>query len=172
MIALFIFIVGTFLGSFMNVCIYRMPKKESIVMPRSHCTTCNAPILWFDNIPIISFILLRGRCRHCKEKISSRYATVELISGILYLLLYLNFGLTPKFLIFCYLISSLIVVSFIDLKTQEIPDSITLPGIILGLVVAGVYPELLKETTALKGLLSSFLGVIAGGGSIFLEINL
>jgi len=168
MILLSIFIIGTICGSFMNVCIHRMPKKESIITPRSHCPSCGKLIAWFDNIPVISFLVLGGKCRHCKAKISLRYAMVEILSGITYCVLYLYFGLTINFFIFLFLISSLIVVSFIDLKTHEIPDEITLPGIALGLVIAALYPPLMGKTTNLSSFLDSALGVLAGGGTIFI----
>lgn len=168
MIATFIFIMGTIFGSFMNVCIHRMPKNESIIKNRSHCPKCGSLIGWFDNIPILSFILLRGRCRNCKERISFRYAVVEIISGLVYLALYLRFGITINFFIYAYLLSSLIIVSFIDLKIQEIPDSITLSGMILGLLLASLYPPLLGKTSNLSSFLDSLLGLLVGGGSIFI----
>lgn len=163
-----IFILGTIFGSFMNVCIYRMPKNESIIKPRSKCMSCGKKIAWFDNIPILSYILLLGKCRKCKSKFSPRYMVVELISGIVYVLLYLHFGLSVKFLAMCYLASSLIVVSFIDLDTYEIPDSITLSGIALGLIISVISPSVMGKTIRLEAGLDSLFGILVGGGIIFI----
>lgn len=166
---IFIFVLGTMFGSFMNVCIYRLPRKESIISPHSHCTSCRATIPWFDNIPIISFLILRGRCRFCKSKISLRYIIVETLSGVVSVLLFLGFGLTAKFLILWCLSAALIVISFIDLEFQEIPDTITLPGIVAGLGLAALYPPLMGKVSNFSSLLNSILGVIAGGGSVYLS---
>ena len=162
-----VFILGTICGSFMNVCIYRMPRKESVVRPGSHCPSCGSPVRWYDNIPILSFLILRGKCRFCKNKISLRYLTVEVLTGLIYVILFLHFGLTPKFFILLYLTSALIVVSFIDLEFREIPDEITLSGIVLGLILAALYPPLLGQTKIFPALLGSILGIVAGGGSIY-----
>ncbi|UCD54637.1 MAG: prepilin peptidase [Candidatus Omnitrophota bacterium] len=168
MMIIFLFIIGTMAGSFMNVCIYRMPRKQSIVTPPSRCPSCGARIPWFDNVPILSFLILRGKCRFCKKRISARYIIVEALSGFICVLLFLYFGLTAKFFILWFLLSALIVASFIDLRFHEIPDIITLPGIILGLLLAGLYPPLMGKTGHLSSLLNSLLGILAGGGSIYL----
>ena len=164
----FLFIIGAILGSFMNVCIYRLPRKESIVTPSSHCPSCGAGIPWFDNIPILSFLILRGRCRACKKRISPRYIIVEALSGLICVLLFLHFGLSAKFFIFLCLSSALLVASFIDLRFHEIPDIITLPGIVAGLLLAGLYPPLTGRLENLPSLVDSLLGVLVGGGSIYL----
>jgi len=163
----FLFAVGAIVGSFMNVCIYRLPREKSIVKPRSFCPSCSKTIPWYDNIPVLSFVLLRGRCRFCKGKISPVYIIVEIISGLMCVWLFRHFGLTPKFFILWYLTCSLIVASFIDLKFQEIPDVITLPGILIGLGAALFYPPLMGRTEILPSALQSFLGILAGGGSIY-----
>ena len=168
MIITLIFIAGLIAGSFMNVCIYRMPRKESIVRPRSHCPKCKKSIPWYDNIPVLSFILLLGKCRACKKKISLIYPAVELLSAIIVTLLFLRFGLTGKFLILWFFASALIVISFIDLRIQEIPDEITLSGIVLGMALSVVYPPLMGKTAMLPSFLDSFFGVIAGGASIYI----
>lgn len=164
---IFFFIIGAIVGSFMNVCIYRLPKGESIVRPRSHCTSCAKTIAWYDNIPVLSFLILGGKCRFCKEKISLKYPIVEILSGIMCALLFLRFGPTPKFFIFWYFVSALIVVSFIDLSIMEIPDVISVSGIVLGLFVATLYPPLMGATTNVSSFLNSFLGIIVGGASIY-----
>jgi len=168
MTIIFLFIIGAITGSFMNVCIYRLPRDESIVKPPSHCPSCGGRIPWFDNIPILSFLILRGKCRFCKKRIPARYIIVEALSGFICVLLFLHFGLTAKFFILWYLSSALLVASFIDLQFQEIPDIITLPGIVVGLVAAGLYPPLMGRLNNFPSFLDSLLGVLAGGGSIYL----
>lgn len=168
MIMLFLFIMGTIFGSFMNVCIYRLPRKESIVSPHSRCPLCGKAIRWFDNIPVLSYLALKGRCRSCNGRISPRYVIVEILAGLMCVFLFLRFGLTAKFLIFLYLVNALTVISFVDLKIHEIPDEITLSGITLGLILAVLYPPLMNKSGNFSSLLDSFLGVIAGGGSIYL----
>jgi len=167
MTVVLIFIAGTILGSFMNVCIYRLPRKESIVLPRSHCPLCGTTIHWFDNIPLLSYLALRGKCRSCGGRISPRYAIVEILSGLMCVLFFLHFGFAPKYFIFVYLACALIVVSFVDIRIHEIPDEITLSGIALGLVLAVLYPPLMNRTGNFASFMDSFLGVIAGGGSIY-----
>jgi leader peptidase (prepilin peptidase)/N-methyltransferase len=168
MMPVLFFILGTITGSLMNVCIYRMPRKESIVRPRSHCVFCGKPIPWHDNIPVLSFLFLWGRCRFCKKRISFIYPVVEILSGLIAAFLFLRFGLTAKFFILWLFTSALIVCSFIDLKIREIPDEISLPGIVLGLGLAGLYPPLVGKTAHLPSFIDSLLGVIAGGGSIYI----
>ncbi|NQU95874.1 MAG: prepilin peptidase [Candidatus Omnitrophica bacterium] len=168
MIIVLSFIIGAISGSFMNVCIYRLPRKESVVRPRSHCPSCARAIPWYDNVPILSFLMLAGKCRFCKKRISVVYPIVEILSGLICVLLFLTFGLTVKFFILWYFLSALVVVSFIDLRIHEIPDEITLSGIALGMVAAALYPPLLGKVGHLSSLLDSFLGVIVGGGSIYL----
>jgi len=168
MTIIFLFIIGTIAGSFMNVCIYRLPRKESIITPRSRCPSCGAGIPWFDNVPVLSFLFLRGRCRFCKKRISPKYIIVEVLSGLICVLLFLHFGLSAKFFILWCLSSALVVASFIDLRFHEIPDIITLPGIIIGLLLAVLYPPLMGKVRNFPSLLDSLLGVLAGGGSIYL----
>ncbi|MBN1353249.1 MAG: prepilin peptidase [Candidatus Omnitrophica bacterium] len=165
---IFVFILGAVAGSFMNVCIYRLPKGESIITPRSHCPLCGTAIKWYDNVPVLSFLVLRGKCRACKKRISARYIIVETISGFISVFLFIRFGLTPDFFIFWYLSCMLIICSFIDLEIREIPDAITLSGMPIGLFLAALYPPLLDKTDHLGSFLDSFIGIIAGGGSIYL----
>ncbi len=129
-------IVGLLIGSFLNVCIVRLPRGRSIVTPPSHCPRCRSSIRPVDNIPIISYLLLRGRCRSCGEPISFRYPLVELLNGLLYAGIAFLFGLGGEAFLVAALSSSLIVITFIDLDHQIIPDAITLPGMLLGLVLA------------------------------------
>jgi len=131
--ALAFFTFGLVFGSFLNVCIYRLPRDQSVVSPRSACPRCGHPIRAYDNIPVLSWILLRGRCRDCQARISPRYAAVELLSGLLFLACYAHFGLTLaalKYCVFAYLLLGLI---FTDAETKLLPDKLTLPGLALGL---------------------------------------
>lgn len=157
---LFVFIFGLLWGSFANVVIYRFPKGESVVRPRSHCTKCQKMISWYDNIPIFSWLILRGRCRRCSAAISWRYPLVELITGVLFALIFLKYGIawvTAEYIVFAWM---LIVVSFIDFDLMILPDVFTLSGIVLGLVGAALNPE--------RDFLSSLYGVLIGGGFLWL----
>ena len=156
---LFAFVFGAVVGSFLNVCIFRLPAEASIVKPRSQCPYCDHPIRNRDNIPVISFIVLRGKCRDCGGKISWRYPLVELITALLALLLFLKFGLTLNFLIFFIFTAVLIVITFIDLDHQIIPDILTLPGIPI-FCLAAIF--LLKIPW-----LEALLGLLIGGGIFF-----
>jgi len=159
LIPIFIFLFGAAIGSFSNVCIYRLPKKLSIISPPSQCPNCGKSISPFDNIPIISFILLRGRCRYCQSPISWRYPIVELITGLIFLSLYLNFRISPQFFIYALLCTSLIIIAFIDLEHKIIPDVITLPGIIIGLTLSLTIPHIT--------LINSIKGLLIGGGLFY-----
>lgn len=163
-----VFLFGAIVGSFLNVCIWRMPRNESVIKPPSHCPKCANTIQWYDNIPFISYILLGGRCRYCKEKISFRYFLVELTNALLFLVTYNFYGLKPLFFIYIILFSSFVVVTFIDLKHQIIPDEITYGGILAGFILSLIYPPLQGENSIKGAALNSFLGILAGGGSIYL----
>lgn len=162
------FVFGSLVGSFLNVCIYRLPRKLSIVLPSSRCPACSAPVRPRDNIPLISFILLRGRCRHCRARISGRYPLVEALNALLFVLVVWRFGLgghTPFFFAFC---SAMIVITFIDLDFQIIPDAITLPGIITGLIAGSlILPDPFDRFSSL-GFRESIIGLAAGGAIFFL----
>lgn len=156
-----IFIFGTCIGSFLNVCIYRLPASKSIVNPsRSVCPKCNNFIRFYDNIPILSYVWLKGRCRHCHALISVRYPIVELMTGIVAVNLLFTFGLTLASLIYFVFVSSLLVITFIDIDHKIIPDVITLPGIPIGLIAAFGLPEMTFK--------DSILGLLIGGGSLLL----
>ena len=161
--AVLIFILGLIVGSFSNVCIYRIPKNESIVYPASHCPKCHSPIKPVDNIPLLSYILLKGRCRNCKSKISIQYPIVEFLSGLIYLIIYLTCGLSIQSLIYIILSSALIIIAFIDLNEQIVPWVISLPGIVLGFILSFFVPYI--------SFVNSALGIVVGGG-IILSIRL
>jgi len=154
------FFFGAAIGSFLNVCIFRLPEKKSIVRPSSQCPYCHHPIRFYDNIPIISFAVLGGKCRDCLGKISWRYPLVELITALLSLLLFLKFGFSPDFFVFFIFTAVLIVITFIDLDHQIIPDVLTLPGIPL-FFLAAVF--IIKVPW-----LEALLGLLIGGGVLFL----
>jgi leader peptidase (prepilin peptidase) / N-methyltransferase len=155
----FAFIFGAVVGSFLNVCIFRMPAKTSLIKPLSQCPHCHHPIRFYDNIPIISYVVLRGKCRDCGGKISWRYPLVELITAVISLILFLQFGITLKFLIFFIFTAVLILIAFIDLDHQIIPDVLTLPGIpvffLLAIFVVGI------------PWLEALIGLLIGGGVLF-----
>jgi leader peptidase (prepilin peptidase)/N-methyltransferase len=157
---IFVFIFGLCIGSFLNVCIYRLPESKSIVHPRSMCPNCGALIRWYDNIPILSYIALRGKCRHCSVSIPLRYPVVELISGVFALGVYLKYGIRFEALIYYAFIATLLVITFIDIDHQIIPDVVTLPGI----------PIFFAASFALAQItfVESILGILVGGGSLFL----
>jgi leader peptidase (prepilin peptidase)/N-methyltransferase len=133
--AIIIFILGLIIGSFLNVCIYRIPRHKSIARPRSFCPNCKITIHPYDNIPVLSYLILGGRCRYCKTKISWQYPLVELLTGILFLLLFLKFSLSLQFIAYTILVALLIIATFTDLSHRIIPNVVSIPGIILGLIV-------------------------------------
>ena len=158
LITVTLFIFGLSIGSFANVCIYRLPKKESIVSPASYCTACLVPIRPLDNIPIISYLVLRGRCRDCNNNISVIYPVIEIITALLLLAGFFKFGLTFDFLVYFVLAPTLVIITVVDIKHQIIPDVITLPGLALGLT-AGSYSI---------GYANSFMGFLLGCGLFYL----
>lgn len=129
-----ILIFGLVIGSFLNVCIFRLPKHENIVYVPSHCMSCGYHLKWYDLIPVFSYAFLGGKCRKCKEKISVQYPLIEVLNGGLYVLIFALFGLTIDSLLCCFLASALIVVSLIDFRTYEIPDGLCIFILALGLV--------------------------------------
>ena len=158
LITVTLFIFGLSIGSFANVCIYRLPKKESVVSPVSYCTACLVPIRPLDNIPIISYLVLRGRCRDCNNNISVIYPVIEIITALLLLAGFFKFGLTFDFLVYFVLAPTLVIITVVDIKHQIIPDVITLPGLALGLA-AGSYSI---------GYANSFMGFLLGCGLFYL----
>ncbi len=167
MTGLIVFIFGSIVGSFLNVCIYRLPKGESIISPPSHCPHCKKHIPYYYNIPLLSYIYLRGRCRFCRGPISFRYFAVELISALSFLFLFNHFSLSLIFIIMSLLVISLIVASFIDLEHELIPDVITLPGLGIGIIISFILPHLQGTGVHLLALRKSVLGSVVGAGSIY-----
>jgi len=164
-----VFIFGSIVGSFLNVCIHRLPKSESVVWPRSHCPKCQKRIPGYDNIPYISFILLKGRCRFCKEKISLRYPLVELLTAFLTLALFIRFDLSYNFFLYMVMLWSLIVATFVDIPHRIIPDEVSVGGAIIGLIMVSVSGLTLGPLKfSFVPMLQSILGIIIGGGVIYL----
>jgi leader peptidase (prepilin peptidase)/N-methyltransferase len=153
-----VFCFGLAIGSFANVCIYRLPRKESIAFPGSHCPGCSAPVRPQDNIPLISYLVLGGKCRDCATRISPVYPAIELVTALLLLAGFFKFGLTFDFLGYAVVAPTLVIITAIDIEHQIIPDVITLPGIVLGLVV-GSYTI---------GYADSLLGFFLGSGLFYL----
>ncbi|UCG91482.1 MAG: prepilin peptidase [candidate division WOR-3 bacterium] len=156
--SLWFFFLGAAIGSFLNVVIYRMPRELSIIKPRSFCPNCKKPIQWFENIPIASFIFLGGRCSQCKTSISIHYPAVEVITGFLVVYLFLKHGLNVDFLFYLLFFCSLIVISGIDYIFQIVPDIISIPGIVLGILF-----QIIKGN-----FVSGIVGMLFGGGLILL----
>jgi len=164
MLNVFSIIFGAMVGSFLNVCIYRLPKEESIIWPRSHCPTCKKMIRFYDNIPLISYLLLRGRCRYCKGPISLQYPLVEGVTALSSLFLIIKFGPSLSYLFYFAFVAALIAITVIDLYHQIIPDGISLPGIGVGLLASLVIPQIT--------FFNSLMGILLGGGSLFLVATL
>jgi len=152
-------LLGLLIGSFLNVCIYRIPRKESIVWPPSHCPACGARIQAFDNVPVASYLWLRGRCRTCRRSIAVQYPIVEALNGLGYGVIVWYFGLDWQAIVYAALFSALLVAALIDLEHQIIPDTITLPGIAIGLICAATVLPL--------ALMDAVLGLVLGGGILW-----
>ena len=150
---------GLIVGSFLNVCIYRLPRDQSIVWPASRCTTCGRTLSWYENIPVLSWVVLRARCRTCGERISPMYPLVESVTAAVFVLVYAVFGPTLLFPIRVAFGCAMIVLFVIDLQHQILPNEITLPGIVVGLA-ASAFAE--------PGLNAAIIGALAGGGSLWL----
>lgn len=158
----YIFIIGLCIGSFLNVCIYRLPEGKSIVRPPSACGACGHPIRWYDNIPVLSYIALRGRCRQCRAAFSVRYPIVELLNGLFALAVWLRFGPTAQSAVYFAFVAALLVITFIDIDHRIIPDVISLPGIAIGFACSFLLPQLAWH--------NSLIGILIGGGVLYLVI--
>jgi leader peptidase (prepilin peptidase)/N-methyltransferase len=161
LVSIFAFIFGAVIGSFLNVVILRLPSdNSSIAHPASHCPQCSTTLRWFDNIPLLSYAFLLGRCRYCKASILLQYPIVELLMALLSLAVYIRFDLTitaAGYLLFC---AALLAIIWIDIYHQIIPDTISLPGIVLGFCFSLITPVLTWQ--------DSLIGLVAGGGSLYL----
>jgi leader peptidase (prepilin peptidase)/N-methyltransferase len=184
LLCIFSFIFGSVVGSFLNVCIYRLPRDESIVFPPSHCTSCGRAIRFYHNLPIAGYLILRGKCADCGSRISPRYPIVELISGIVMTGVFYKFGLSLEALFYAPLVYSLIVITFIDFEHMIIPNVITIPGAVAGLIYNALNTDWERSRDLLGrfsfGLenffgilnevpfLDSVFGLVIGGGILFL----
>jgi leader peptidase (prepilin peptidase)/N-methyltransferase len=149
---------GLLIGSFLNAVIHRVPRRQSIVSPGSRCPSCGYDLKWYDNIPVISYLMLGGRCRKCRQAISVRYPIVELVTAAVFVAHYAVFGWTPLLLVRLVFAASLVALFAIDLEHHLLPDVITLPGIVLGLVASAFLPP---------GLAEALIGVLIGGGVLW-----
>jgi leader peptidase (prepilin peptidase)/N-methyltransferase len=153
------FIFGALVGSFLNVVIFRLPEKQSVVFPASHCPKCGTNLHWYENIPILSYLALRGKCRTCKTGISLQYPIVELCMAVLSLALYKQFGLSFALFFYFLFLAALLVIIFIDIHLQIIPDSISMPGILIGFAGSFFNPLVTWQ--------QSGLGILIGGGILY-----
>ncbi|MDY7038507.1 MAG: prepilin peptidase [Thermodesulfobacteriota bacterium] len=156
----FSFLFGLIIGSFLNVCIYRIPGSKSIITPSSSCPECGERIRFYDNIPLISFIILFGKCRHCRKPIPIHYPVVELITGLLSIALFLRYGFRPEYFLFLLFAACLVIITFVDLHHQIIPEIISLPCILIGLAISVFKLNNISW-------LDSLIGIIAGGGFFY-----
>ena len=154
----FLFAAGLIVGSFLNVCIWRLPRRESVVFPASRCTRCSRSLRWFENIPVLSWVILRGRCRTCAEPVSYVYPLIELLTAVVFVTGYLIYGWTPLLAVRLLFACAMIVLFVIDLRHRILPNAITLPGIVAGLVFSAVLPP---------GWVASLVGAVLGGGILF-----
>ena len=177
--SLVFFSFGCIVGSFLNVCIHRMPLGMSVVTPRSHCPHCKYSIPWYLNIPLVTWLALRGRCKNCGAPISVRYFVVELLTGVAFLSCWLAFGdaghplpSMPVALVYAVFLAGLIVATFIDFEHFIIPDEITLGGMALGFAASFFLPSLQGATTLNIGMWRSFIGAVVGAASIYAILRL
>ena len=166
--SIFAFFIGACVGSFLNVCILRMPEEQSIVKPRSRCNNCQTTIAWYDNIPLISQIFLRSQCRKCGTNYSWRYFVVELITAALFLLVWLKYGLDWRTLVYAVFVAGLILATFVDLDHMIIPDTVSLGGMPVGLALSALVPALHEQTNWWPALQLSFAGMCFGFGILWL----
>jgi len=167
------FLIGSMAGSFLNVCIYRMPREESVIRPASHCPNCGYAIPWFLNIPLATWLYLRGKCANCANPISVRYLCVELLTGLVFMGTWLVFG--PKSLglavAYCLVLAGFIAATFIDIEHFIIPDEITIGGIVAGFLLSALVPALHHAATPAEALKASLAGIIVGGGVVYLILR-
>ncbi len=173
-----VFLFGACIGSFLNVCVYRIPRDESVVTPRSHCPHCGKLIAWYDNVPVLSYLLLRAKCRHCGERISPRYMLIELLVAVLFTLIWLLYGLLnrggsywmildPRIPVYWLAMAGLVVATFVDFEHYIIPDRISVGGVAAGLLLSALVPEMHGEHSRISAFEASVIGALAGGGLLW-----
>ena len=172
--SLVFFVFGCIVGSFLNVCIYRMPLELSVVSPPSHCPHCKYAIPFYLNIPLVTWLVLRGRCKNCGAPISARYFIVELLTGVVFLSCWLAFGHTAPWLagVYSLFLAGLIVATFIDFEHFIIPDEITFGGAAVGLVISILLPQLHAVSSRGQGLAQSLIGMVIGAGIVYAILRL
>lgn len=163
----FSFLMGACWGSFLNVCIYRIPRDESLSFPASHCPACDTPIHWYHNVPILSWLMLRGQCASCAAPIRPRYILVETLTGILFAVLFYQNGLSWLTLVYWLATFGLMLGTFVDFEYMIIPDRVTWGGMVLGLVLSPLVPSMHGETSAWLSLQDSALGAAVGFGLLY-----
>lgn len=174
-------LLGLVIGSFLNVCIFRIPVGKSVARPRSHCPHCSKLVAWYDNVPVLSYLWLGGKCRSCRTAISMRYPAIEALTGAVALVCYWRFGFGPEWAIVFVFSAAMITLSFIDLDHRILPDVITLNGIWLGVLAAwylgwyspqlarlAVYAGYPSPSPSLLSVVSSLVGIVVGGGLLWL----
>lgn len=162
------FALGACVGSFLNVCIHRIPREESIILPRSHCPRCGSLIAWYDNLPLVSYLLLRARCRRCGGPIAPRYFLVELLTAVLFMAVWQKYGFDAHTPVYWLLAGGLILGTFVDLEHLIIPDRVSLGGMAAGLALSAALPALQGVTGHGAALGASALGLAAGAGLLWL----
>ncbi len=169
-----LFAFGSIVGSFLNVCIYRMPLGLSVVSPPSHCPQCKYSIPWYLNVPLVTWLLLRGRCANCRAAIPSRYFFVELLTGLAFLMAWLaaGHGSALVALAYCLILAGFIVATFIDFEHYIIPDEITIGGMVAGAVCSFAVPQLHRTDSHALGLLWSFVGMAFGAGVVYAVVRI
>jgi leader peptidase (prepilin peptidase)/N-methyltransferase len=167
-LTLLAFFFGACWGSFLNVCIHRIPREESVVTPRSHCPGCGHLIAWYDNIPLLSWLALRARCRSCGTRISARYFLVELLTAVLFLMVWNRYGFDLRTPIYWVVVFGLVLGTFVDLEHMIIPDRCTIGGMILGVAASAAAPVLHDTDSHLRSVVVSLIGLAAGFGSLWL----
>ena len=172
--SLVLFAFGCIVGSFLNVCIYRMPLELSIVTPPSHCPHCKYSIPFYLNIPLLTWLLLRGKCKNCGAPISPRYFVVELLTGVAFLACWLMFGYSAPWLalVYCLFLAGLIVATFIDFEHFIIPDEITIGGAVAGFAISFFLPQLHGVKSVEQGMVQSVVGILVGGGLVYAVLRL
>lgn len=167
-VSVLVFVLGAMLGSFLNVCVYRLPRNESVVRPRSKCPKCGNAIAWYDNVPVVSWLVLGAKCRQCSEPISWQYPLVEALTGSLFLAVFWKFGFSIASPVYMALAAGLVLITFVDLTDWTIPDEVTIPGMPIGIVCALAAMAVPNTRLLLDNVYLSLAGLVLGGGILYL----